>query len=230
MVEVNDEGTYKIRGTNILLGAINWHYPKRSWDARLALSACDFIGGNLVLQVEALVESLKISLSEDGAGLTLSAQTTDEDIKIISVFLRRQTAHPCAMYPDILLHLTEVQDLKMKCLGESVTQYSGSIISEQDMTAANRLWWEASLASTSANKILQENDRLEVGDTATWKPEAVLATGVLNDMSELTQEVVTRIDHIGRNNRCLKTGSGSQTVPSQLGFATRGGPTHNTFW
>ena len=63
--------------------------------------------------------------------------------------------------------------------------------------------------STSACSILSENESLELGNYATWKPEDIIGRGVVRDLFSVTEDVITRIDGVGYYN---KSGSGTKTT------------------
>ena len=53
-IEINDNKEFKIRSSQIMNGAINWHFVQRAWDAQLVLSSEDFIGGEYIQEVRLL--------------------------------------------------------------------------------------------------------------------------------------------------------------------------------
>lgn len=193
------------------MGALDWHFPKRAWDARVRLTGQRFLTTSYQRQVEGIADDLKIGMSEDGQLLELWTKTIDENFHIESVILRRETLHRVTIYPDLILHLTECQDLQVRQTSDSLRVYSGSIQCPTIMMKANRLWWEAKISSTDADTILKENLTLELGETATWTPSSIINKGVVRDLFAATKEVVTRIDHVGFFNRG-KANSGSKAT------------------
>ena len=80
------------------------------------------------------------------------------------------------------------------------------------MIANHRLWWEISISSTHATNILKENETLEIGEKARWKPEHITERGLVEDMYAVAQEMVTRIDHVGMDNNGPAESTGRETT------------------
>lgn len=204
------------------MGALDWHFPKRAWDARLRLTSDRFLATDYQRQAKGIVDSVIIDPPEDGQLLKLWTKTIDENFSIESITLRRETLHPVTIYPDLMLHLTECQDLDVRHPSDSESIYSGSIENPKVMDKANRLWWEANISSTSSDSILSENLTLELGETATWSPLSVINKGVVRDLFAVAKEIVTQIDHVGFHN-IGKGSSGSKTT-EKLSEKTRDAP------
>ena len=185
----------------MLIGTLDWHFPKRAWDARLRLTSENFLATDYQTQVEGIVENIKIDVSGDGQSLQLWTRTIDDLLSIESITLHRETLHPLTVYPDLLLHLTEYQDLSVRQPFDSESIYSGSIQAADVMVKANKLWWGAKISSINARAILDENITLELGETAKWTPSGIIKKGVVGDFFAATKEIVTHIDHVGFSNR-----------------------------
>ena len=185
----------------MLIGTLDWHFPKRAWDARLRLTSENFLATDYQKQVKGIVENIKIDVSGDGQSLQLWTRTIDDLLSIESITLHRETLHPLTVYPDLLLHLTEHQDLSVRQPFDSEGIYSGSVQASNVMVKANKLWWGAKISSINARAILEENITLELGETATWTPSGIMKKGVVGDLFAAAKEIVTHIDHVGFFNR-----------------------------
>ena len=202
IVEVDEEGQAKIQDTKVLVGAMNWHFPKRLWDARLAVEAasCLQLHGQYEEAAKGIVDNLLVFPSADGQ-LDIYTKTTNKDLRIKEIFVRRSTCHSTAIYPDLVLHLTEIQNLIIDGQSGSKQHYHATAKSPDEMIASgNRLWWEASLSSITVDEILRENNALELGEKANWTPEAIIDSGVVKNLYGLAKDLVTRIDSVGANN------------------------------
>ena len=123
------------------------------------------------------------------------------------------------MYPNLQLHLTEVQDLDISRGAVDNDHYNGIIEPQDEMAANHRLWWEVSISSQYATNILRENEALELGEKARWKPEQITEHGMVEDMYSLAQEILTRIDHVGIENKGpAKSDSKDTTRPSAKSY------------
>lgn len=149
--------------------------------------------------MKGIVDNIKVVVSGDGQSLEFKTKTIDDNLRIESILLNRETLHSVTLYPDLILHLTEYQDLQVRQASESI--YSGSIQASQVMIKANNLWWGAKLSSVNANAILEGNTILELGETASWTPSSIINMGVVGDLFAATKEIVTQIDHVGFFNR-----------------------------
>ena len=189
------------------LGAVNCHFPRRTWDAAFLVTSTP----ESELKRSDLIESFWV---EEGERANLGG-TMVLGTEVRSVTVRRQTTHACTgKGPLLLLHLTEVQDL-IVVQGHG-RQFRAYATKENAMvTDGNRLWWEASISSEDANKILTEKpiNPVEFGELAAWRAEDILK--VMPGMFELLREVVTRMDGVGRHAKGLiaqrSVGSKAQT-------------------
>ncbi|KAL9122255.1 MAG: hypothetical protein Q9187_001190 [Circinaria calcarea] len=194
VLELDENGVHTIRNTPELIGANNWHFLRRVWDARLEITGTTPIEKELQHDFKAIIDHLYIGAGKDLPELYIS--TTASNVEIQSVTVKRQTQHPCYQYPDLLLQLTEVQDLIIQ--KNSPGRYRAIGRDPNQMVAEdNRLWWEAAIVSTVAQSILKENVDLEVGEEATWEPQTFVEDGIIRNMFNLAKEVVTRIDNVG---------------------------------
>lgn len=149
--------------------------------------------------MKGIVDNIEVVVSGDGQSLEFKTKTIDDNLSIESILLNRETSHSVTLYPDLILHLTEYQDLQVREASERI--YSGSIQASQVMIKANNLWWGAKLSSVNANAILEGNTTLELGETASWTPSSIINMGVVGDLFAATKEIVTQIDHVGFFNR-----------------------------
>lgn len=229
-INVNEDGTYKILGPEILVGSLDFHFTKRVWDASLRLTTSGLYTSRNQQQVDAIIKNLKIFVSKDGTALDLSTQTSDQELVIKSITLRRQITYSSKVYADLLLQLCEVQDLN---ISQNENRYQGSIKEPKEMIDASRIWWEASIASVSAVEILADNDILGLGEVAKWSPNTIIDKGVVPGMYSLAHEIVTNIDNVGFLNKGVRVSSGSrgQTTSYQTSHQTSLKPTEGgSYW
>ena len=214
MVNIEEDGSWQLQAQSLFGGALYWHHPKRAWDGRLSIAASDFLGGDdYSSEVQTLVGSFAVTSITSSPALTVSVQAPYPEFKINSIVLRRETSHTSRCYPDLSLHLSEIQDLNVQPSTGMHPSYGGSIKTESEMKALGRMWWEVSLSSRSADTILCESEDLELGETATWKPQDVIRNGVVEDMTSVAQEVITRMDHVGLHTKGAKQNPRKKTTP-----------------
>ena len=205
-----------------LYGALNWHYPKRYWDARLAIHSSSHGSQEQLKAAEVIVNNLRISPSSDESVVELFTHSPSRVLTIQSIQLRRETHHRSTIYPDLLLKLCEVQEFEIELPRPDNNDHCHAHTnSRKQMVRENRFWWEASIASTTAMKLLKENELLEVGEKTTWTVKDIIDAAVVRNMSFLARDIVTRIDSVGYHNKGPKASSAkdpSDTPAASLGF------------
>ncbi len=211
VVKVDEEGTFEVQTPPNLVGALNWHFPKREWDARLSVTSYEQLEAKYHDEAKAIVANLQISPLLEGTALGLLTKTISTELRIRSIMLCRETSHCSALYPDILLHLKEVQDLGVWQMAGKRQEYHASAKPQFEMATEGKLWWEVSISSSTADVILEENEKLEIGELTKWEPKAIVNTTVVKDLSSVAKDLVTRIDTVGYHNKGPKAGSGTRT-------------------
>ena len=223
-IDIYEDKTFGYRDASVLVGALDMHFTKRYWDARIAVttasSLIDILGiDNVDSLTRYLVDNFSVSPSASAGYLNLHTKLNDKNVGLQSIEVHRQTRHTSVNYPDLLLKLSEVQDLCFEHTDEA--NCHAWTLAKKDMAADGRLWWEVSLASRTAENILKGNETLELGDTANWEPKDIVEKGVIREMSHLARDIVTRIDSVGQQNKGPKTGSSkeeSEKAIQNLGF------------
>ena len=204
IVEVDGEGNgeFNVCSASKLFGSINWHFPRRYWDASLTIHASRQSSLEQRQAAASLVENLIVVPSADQKSINLYTNIGSKALTIKSVQLRRETRHRSVIYPDLLLRLSEVEELAIEpsalAQDQECRAYSKP---RKQMVNEDRLWWEASLVSARATRAFTENKLLELGETAKWTAEGLIEDGVVKHMSFLARDVVTRIDSVGYHNK-----------------------------
>ena len=203
-VEVDEQQNFEVCHQKAFVGALNLHYPKRSWDARLALQVAEGVDDRLGDMVDEIVRNLKISTGEKDRALVLSTLTADPNTPAItSVQVCRETCHRTTMNPDCQLQLRELNDLAItSCLEAEGVMYRGEVSNAAaDIINDARSWWEASISSSYMQSKLKENETLEIGGRSLWTPKEVIDAGIVRNLKNLAEDVVPRIDIVGQHNR-----------------------------
>lgn len=110
ILEVDDSGHVQVLGAQHLVGAVNWHFPKRQWDARLAVKATEQIE-NFQTSAEAIANTLSIIPSADQRTARLFAELGNSDLIFKSASIVREVKFRCLIHPNIIMSCAEVQDL-----------------------------------------------------------------------------------------------------------------------
>jgi len=142
-----------------------------------------------------------LNLSDGKPLLDLVTKTVGKELRIHSVTLHRQTRYNCVSRPSIALCITEVQDLYIQRLADSTDLIRACAKHPAEMVRDNRLWYEVSLSSSVAEEKFKENLGLDLGDIASWTPRQIVEAGVMEELSLVTRDIVTRIDGVGYGNK-----------------------------
>lgn len=200
------------------------------WDARLAVTTSfgSYFDDDHFTSAKAIVDNLCILPSKDHNTLDVYTRSNNNALEIRSILLRRDTCHRSKLYPDLFLTLTELQDLYVNKPTGLKRDYHAYARSPEDMVKdGNRLWWEASLSSITANKTLDLNTTIKLGDAANWNVDDIIGKGIVKELSDLATEVVTRIDSVGLHNSRGKT---RENIRAQDGTSVGMAAANIDFW
>ncbi|MCJ1287964.1 hypothetical protein MMC26_007317 [Xylographa opegraphella] len=193
VIEIEPDGKHEYYHSPRTIGSVNCFFPKRVWDT--AFGVTEFSVATIDPQdpIKALVDNFWV---RSGPRITLGGQIPGREIGIASIQVRRQTSHQSTANPDLFLRLTEVQDLIVQ---QHSPQYfrAYAALKDQMIDDDNRVWWEASISSKVADNTLLENHHLELGEIAQWASDEIIGMSIVEDMFQLAEQVVTRIDSVG---------------------------------
>ncbi|MCJ1434656.1 hypothetical protein MMC27_004025 [Xylographa pallens] len=213
-VEIEPDGKHEYYHAPRTIGSVNCYFPKRVWDTAFGVTEYSVAAIDPQDPVKAVVDNFWV---RSGPRIALGGQIPSQEIGITSIQVRRQTSYQSTANPDLFLRLTEVQDL-------IVHQYSPQQFraraapQDQMIDDDNRVWWEASISSKVADDILLENRQLELGEVAQWSSDDIIGMAIIEDMFQLTEQVVTRIDSVGYGT---KGGLVPQQPPGTARSATK---------
>ena len=222
VVDIYEDKTLKLQNAELLNGALDLHFAKRYWDARIAVTVDQAVGDERYAKaVKSMADNLCVAPAANH--LDISTKIDPKIFDFQSIEIRRETRHRSTNYPDLLLKLSEVQELsfEISATGNEEQYYHAWTKPKPDVMNDGKLWWEVSLASATAEKILKENETLELGETSVWKPSDIVDALIVRHMSHLARDIVTRIDSVGYHNKGPKTGTNkeaSEQAIAKLGF------------
>ena len=222
VIDIYEDATHRLRSTELLNGALDLHFAKRYWDARIALTTSQSVDDERYAKAAQFMTD-NFCVIPGASHLDMFTKVNPKMIDLQSIEIRRETRHRSVNYPDLLLKLSEVQELSFEISATENGErcYHAWTKPKPDMVSDGKLWWEVSLASVTAEKILKENETLELGETSTWKPSDIVEALIVRHMSHLARDIVTRIDSVGYHNKGPKTGTSkeaSEQAVANLGF------------
>ena len=220
--DIYEDKTVHTRSMEILVGTLNIHFPKRYWDARIAVTLNESISDDHNVAIRTTIDNLCVVPADDQSSIYVDTVIDDKVLTLRSIELHRETCHRSTNYPDLLMRLSEVQDLHLELTKLDGPQKCHAFTkAKKEMVEDMRLWWEVSVASVTATKMLEENQTLEIGNTSSWKPSDIVDAFIVRNMSHLARDIVTRIDSVGFYNKGPKTSTSteaSEIAASTLGF------------
>ncbi|KAL8842707.1 MAG: hypothetical protein Q9170_000363 [Blastenia crenularia] len=194
ILKVNNSGCIQVLGSQHLVGAVHWHFPKRQWDARLAVKIREQIQ-DYQDSTETIAKTLSIVPSPSQRTGRLFAELGENSNLIFkSANIVREITFRCLIHPDIIMSCSEVQYLGP---AKEATRYCNA---HRDVGAARKaghLWWEVRLRSRCAGSHFQQNMDLVVGNEVDWKAENMVKGGIVKQLHSMASEIVTKIDGIG---------------------------------
>ena len=178
----------------------------------MVVNCFEHVSNEIQEAAQDLVDNLRIIPAADRKTFEFSVKSSAGSLQILSGFLRREASHRSSDYPDILVHLCEVQDLGLWQPNGPKGPYEGALLSPQSVAInAGKLWWEVTVSCVEVETRLQANDHLEVGSSGNWHPADILAADSVSHLCTVTRDIVTRIDSVGCYNKGPKGGSGTKT-------------------
>ncbi|KAI4289602.1 MAG: hypothetical protein L6R35_001136 [Caloplaca aegaea] len=206
ILQVDDSGIVQILSTEYLVGAVNWHFPKRQWDARLAVKVTERIDDSYHDSIEAISRTLSIIPSVDGRTAKIFAELSNTGLTFKSVSIRRQMKFHCVMYPSNIISCSEIQ-----CLGptkERQRYYNAAAMTNGDH------WWEITLHSTDAMNSLGCSKDLPIGAEADWNSDDIVRNTV-KQLHHLARDIITQIDGIGTDETIMVATGKHEEVETQ---------------
>lgn len=213
ILEVSEDGHVKVLGNPHLVGAINWHFPKRQWDARLAVEAIEPTR-DYEESVKTVANTLSIIPSAEQRTARVFAEIGNSDLIFKSASLVRGFKINCLLNSDIILSCSEIQDLGP---AKERNRYYNS---HRDVGTAKKncdLWWEVRLCSTRVDDHLRQNREIRLGDQAGWRAEDITQSGVIQQLYDLASEIITQMDGTGATKKPVKTPSMNQDDTKDTG-------------
>lgn len=209
ILEADMSGSVRVLSSEHVIGAVNWHFPRRQWDARLAVKVVEEVQ-DYQDALEAITRSLSVTPSTDGRTAKLYGELGGTGLTFKSASIHREMRFHCARYTDMVLSCTEVQNLGP---ARERYRYWNSL---QDVESARKnsdLWWEIKVASNEADGKLKPSRDLRLGDEADWKAKDVVA-GKVQQLHYLASEIVTHVDGIGASMINKAAQSAAMVYPS----------------
>ena len=197
-IGILDDGSHFSRPTSVLMGAINLHYPKRFWDARIAVHASHQVGCDYSLEMDEIIKSFKVNpIASDKLMVSVRGQNPQLGIKGISIV--RTTYHRSTSYSDLLLNLAECRQLPFIIATEGNNYYSHCVDLAEEATGVSNIHWSAFVTCVKIDALLHSKASLTLGEEAQWIPEEVAQSNYVEEMVALASQIVPSIDCVGSN-------------------------------
>ncbi|KAL8703503.1 MAG: hypothetical protein Q9201_003313 [Fulgogasparrea decipioides] len=192
-LEISNSGSVQVLGTEHLVGAMQWHFPKRQWDSRIAVKIREQIQ-DYQDAVAAITKTWTVIPSVKQKTAQISAELGNSGLYFKRAYMLREASFRCLTDPDMVMSCTEVQHLGP---AKERTRYDSIQRDPSKLRIDGDLWWEVRLRSSTTNQQLQENENLSLGNLANWKAEDITQGDVVKRFHALGADVVSQIDGIG---------------------------------
>ncbi|KAL9585651.1 MAG: hypothetical protein Q9212_001388 [Teloschistes hypoglaucus] len=206
-------GSVQVLSTEYLAGAVQWHFPRRQWDARLAVKATEKIG-DYQKAVVSITDTLSVTPSPNKKSLVLAAELGDSGLFFRSARMLREAKF--AIDKDIVISCVEVQNLGP---AQERTRYQSLKRGREAVRKDGDLWWEMKVCSTKTNALLQQSEDLTLGERAKWEAEDIIKGETLQRLHSLATDIVAQIDGMGlaiRETAAVPTSTISVGARSEL--------------
>ncbi|KAL8683013.1 MAG: hypothetical protein Q9186_001008 [Xanthomendoza sp. 1 TL-2023] len=204
-----------------VVGAIQWHFPKRQWDARLTVKTMERIH-SYEGAVKAINSSLSIIPSPDQGSAQIFADLGNSGLVFKSASIVRKVHFRSLVDQDITISCSEVQYLGV---AKDRQRFFNSGTDRVTAETNGDLWWEISLESMEITERLQQNE-----DSATWKAEDIIQDGVTQRLHSMATNLVTQIDGIGKSIKQTATKASSKTFTEPRKPLMVPASVADTFW
>lgn len=217
VIDIYEDKNFQLRSKETLVGALDFHFAKRYWDARISVTIADSVDKEYHELPQHVAANLCITPAADQSFVDISTKINTNTFTFSSVELHRETRHRSRNYPDLFLKSTEVQDMSFEL---SPTKHGQDCRAwtkpKKELINEGKLWWEVSVASVTAEQTFEENETLELGETCKWQPEDIAGASIVRQMHYLARDIVTRIDSVGYHNKGPKTGSSKEASETAI--------------
>lgn len=186
VLDVSQSGNVQVFGSEHVVGAFQWHFPKRQWDARLVIKSSERIADYYEDAVKAVTSSLSVIPSPDQTTASLFADLGNSGLMFKSASVLREVRFRCLADPEIRMICTETQHL-----GEARDRkrFFNRALDRAAAESKGDLWWEIKLECTETSTKLEQD--------ANWSAEKLVEMGVAERLQAIATDIVTQIDGIG---------------------------------
>ncbi|KAL8736516.1 MAG: hypothetical protein Q9181_002410 [Wetmoreana brouardii] len=219
ILEVSNSGSVRVLGTEHLVASMQWHFPKRQWDARMAVKIREQIydyqeAAAVITRTWTVVPGVKQNTAQ------ISAELGNSGLYFKSACMLREANFRCLTDPDMIISCTEVQNLGP---AKERTRYKSIQTDPYKLRKDGDLWWEIRLRSSTINQQLRENENLTLGDLANWKAEDITQGDVVKRFHALAADIVSQIDGIGVavNKPSVKAATAATSVAARSELLSR---------
>ncbi|KAF3481991.1 uncharacterized protein GIQ15_04750 [Arthroderma uncinatum] len=192
IVLVDEAGAASVNRPDVVLGAVNVHFPLNIWDLQATVKGSQEYPttpeSGISMTVKCLVDNLYVPPDRSRV-IMYTRVPEDSALRVTKILMRRTTRHKYigkplfdkSKLPDftneqsVFLQITEVQRLVSGNTPTDKTAIRARAVSPEEMVDTSRLWFEASIVSPAIEKIFETNKYLTVGERVdSWFPDDLL--------------------------------------------------------
>ena len=222
----SDSSCPAIKPKPIEIGAMNIHFPRQVWDARVAVVGEASLGEETTQSLRSIADNIWIHAADDTKpGLErLYSKRIEPYVSIISAELRREIVYKTrAAEKDISIHLTRVDSLRIADLPGGFCAFSA----KEEASSHSKELWEAKLTSAELDKFFNFKPDSNVKDIEHWLRSAPLKDALHNILicADLVLRNIDDVGHLSRKKTNLsrsatkgstkKAQSATSTIPQK---------------
>ncbi|KAK3394610.1 hypothetical protein B0H63DRAFT_444743 [Podospora didyma] len=203
------------------------HALYNSWDFRMTMSHTDNIASEEPFAAFAAMLLGSLEVLKLGNGIELRFAVHDSlNVAIRGVRVLTKWRY-LSLNSRSALDITEVEQLDIEplvdgCDRASARPWKTDEARKKKKTGDFPRWYEASIVSTKAERLLLQNDTLRVGEKAGWDADILKEHGVLTDIYGPALHTLKHMAHVGGNddNNATKTEKIAFPKPSKEDAST----------
>ena len=197
-IEISNDGAPpRISPMSQELGAINIHFPRHIWDARIRVTSPSALGSEASSQLRAIAENVWIHAvdSLNPSQEVLYCQNPHSHISVVSAELRREIVHQArGTGRDIFGHLVRVESLEIAELVGGFCAFS------REEATRPSAYWEFKLSSKDMSNTFGRRQSREIKGFSYWAQSQPLMSS-LEFLIGCADLVVCNINDVGHTSR-----------------------------
>ncbi|KAL8952073.1 MAG: hypothetical protein Q9222_001984 [Ikaeria aurantiellina] len=193
ILQADKSGDIEVLSTPHEVGAVQLHFPKHQWDARILVNTTEQVR-DYQNAADSVRNTLSVIPGSDHHTVdSLTADLGDSGRIFRSGRVLRQICFGSLEDEDISMSCTEVQELGLS----KNRRYQGHQKDRKVAEDEGELWWEIKLHSASINSRLDQVVNDSPGLPSPWKAQDVIQGEIIGKLHALAARLIPQLDNLG---------------------------------